>query len=121
MQHSRPFTAFSPVALRLGVCALVAACVLLPVSPPFAAGPASMEAGDRIPTDGIVFFDARAAGGTHSAEVQCSARLWEHSESCYLPATQATPARKVRVVSMERRSDDAPRMQQRPVAILAAN
>lgn len=89
MMRPRPFTAFSPVALRLGICALIAACVILPVTPPFAAGPISDHSESRTATQ---------------ADARCSARHWNSDGVCYLPATEAAPAKAVRIITFEARA-----------------
>lgn len=131
MNRSRPFTAFSPVALRLGVCALVAACVILPVTPPFAAGQASDKSDAPIgASESLVFIDGRAASSANTKVVRsgksdklalrvdapCSVRHWENEDTCYLPATEAAPARFVRIVTLERREGNVSTLERRVVS-----
>jgi|GEM_PF-3691690 hypothetical protein len=110
MTCSRPFTAFGPVALRLGICALVAACVILPVTPPFAAGKASEQPGPRIERS------AKNDRLVPRADAPCSARHWNHVATCYLPATAAAPARSVRIVTFERRDGNVSTLERRAVS-----
>lgn len=135
MKRSRQFTAFSPVALRLGVCALIAACVILPVTPPFAAGPASVASDTRnSPVESLVFIGGRAVGNVPiqaersgkgdrlapRANAACSARHWDHEGACYLPATDESPARAVRIVTFERRDGNVSTLERRAVSSFEA-
>ncbi len=114
MTRSRPFTAFSPVALRLGVCAVIAACVILPVTPPSAAGDTSETRDVRIERA------TKAHRLVPQAELPCSARHWDHEATCYLPATEATPARSVRIVTFERRDGNVSILERRAMPSEAA-
>ena len=124
MTRSRPFTAFSPVALRLGVCAIVAACVILPVTPPSAAGDASETR--KAPSERAMKADRLLPqaelpqAGLPQAGLPCSARHWDHEATCYLPATTGGPARSVRIVTFERRDGNVSILERRTMPFDAA-
>ena len=86
MMRFPPFTAFSPVALRLATCALVAACLILSVSSLFALGQTYEEPNLRIERSG------QTDRLVPRADVPCSAREWHQVATCYIPATAAAPA-----------------------------